>query len=273
VAINGTPVLVRYDIYARAGGANRAIVEDVTATADRSGTLSIRYTSLVDNAKSSGIEVIPVSAASIALDSGGPAAGPFTADAFAGGGRVSTTSRAIDTGGVIAPAPQAVYQTERFGDFTYTIPNLTPGGTYLVRLHFAEIFWNAAGKRVFDVAINGTPVLSRYDIYARAGGANRAIVEDVTATADRSGTLSIRYTSLVDNAKSSGIEVIPVAAASIALDSGGPAAGAFTADVFASGGRTYATGPPSTPGPSAPRRRRRCTRRSDSATSPTRSPT
>jgi hypothetical protein len=116
-----------------------------------------------------------------------------------------------------------VYQTERFGDFTYTIPNLTPGGTYLVRLHFAEIFWNAAGKRVFDVTINGTPALSRYDIFARAGGANRAIVEDVTATADRSGTLSIRYTSLVDNAKSSGIEVIAQpSAAGVATPSGGP---------------------------------------------------
>jgi len=46
---------------------------------------------------------------------------------------------------VTDPAPQAVYQTVRYGNFTYTIPNLTPGGTYRVRLHFAELFGNNPG--------------------------------------------------------------------------------------------------------------------------------
>jgi hypothetical protein len=37
-------------------------------------------------------------------------------------GQTYATGAPIDTRAVIAPAPQAVYQTERFGDFTYTIP-------------------------------------------------------------------------------------------------------------------------------------------------------
>ena len=51
------------------------------------------------------------------------------------------------------PAPQAVYQSNRYGNFTYTIPGLTAGGSYTVRLHFAESYWTAAGKRTFNVLI------------------------------------------------------------------------------------------------------------------------
>ena len=43
----------------------------------------------------------------------------------------------------------AVYQTGRFGAFSYAFPNLTPGAAYLLRLHFAETYWNQAGKRIF----------------------------------------------------------------------------------------------------------------------------
>ena len=59
---------------------------------------------------------------------------------------------------------------------------------YTVRLHFAEIYWTAAGQRRFNVAINGTQVLTNFDIFATAG-ANKALVRDFSATptrADRS---------------------------------------------------------------------------------------
>src|SRR5262249_32661267 len=145
----------------------------------------------------------------VAFDSGGGAAGAFAADAdFAGGSTFSTTD-AIDTTGVASPAPQAVYQTERFGNFTYTVPGLTPGASYTVRLHFAEIFWTSAGQRVFNVAINGQQVLSNFDIFATAGGKDKAVVEQFTATADAQGRITTAYTTVVDNAKSSGIEVGP----------------------------------------------------------------
>ena len=43
------------------------------------------------------------------------------------------------------PAPQAVYQSNRFGTFSYTDPGLTANASYTVRLHFAETYWTAAG--------------------------------------------------------------------------------------------------------------------------------
>jgi Malectin domain len=145
----------------------------------------------------------------IAIDSGGGPVGSFVADMDVSGGKTSTKTHVVDTSGVTDPAPQAVYRTERYGNFTYTVRNLTPGISYTVRLHFAEVYWKAAGKRVFNVAINNTPVLRHFDIYAAAGGADRAVVKEFTTTPSSSGVISITYTSVVNNAQSSGIEIVP----------------------------------------------------------------
>ena len=119
-----------------------------------------------------------------AVNAGGPVVGNFAADELYSGGSTYSTTASIDTSAVSNPAPQAVYQTERYGNFTYTFPNLSPGAQYTVRLHEAEIYWTSSGQRLFNVSINGQQVLSNFDIYATAGGANKAIVEQFTATAD-----------------------------------------------------------------------------------------
>ena len=51
---------------------------------------------------------------------------------------------------------------------------------YTVRLHFAEPKKVAAGQRVFDVSVQGTPVLSSFDIVARAGRSQKAYIEEFT---------------------------------------------------------------------------------------------
>jgi hypothetical protein len=92
-------------------------------------------------------------AGGVQINAGGPAVSPFIADTDFTGGTTSSTTHAITTSGVTNPAPQAVYQSNRHGNFTYTIPNLTAGSTYTVRLDFAETYWTAAGKRIFNVSI------------------------------------------------------------------------------------------------------------------------
>ncbi len=153
------------------------------------------------------------------VNSGGGTAGPFKADAFFSGGTSGSTSAAIDISGVTNPAPQAVYQTERWNNNTYTFPNLVAGTSYKVRLHFAEIYYNAAGIRVFNVSINGTPVLANFDIFAVTGGMNKATVREFMATANGSGQIIIQYINIPgkDNAKSSGIEILPLLAAPTGL--------------------------------------------------------
>lgn len=154
-----------------------------------------------------------VVATPIAINAGGGAVGAFSGDTDFSGGTAATFSDPIDTSQVQNPAPQQVYQTERWGtDFTYTIPNLTPGATYTVRLHFAEDYFtdHPKGKRVFNVAINDQPVLTNFDIAATAGGADIAIVEQFPANALSDGTIRIHFTNgPANNAKINGIEILP----------------------------------------------------------------
>jgi beta-glucanase (GH16 family) len=144
----------------------------------------------------------------LAVNSGGSGAGQFVADAnFTGGTQATPVTTAIDTSGLVAPAPQAVYQTERYSNFTYTFTGLGTGLNYKVRLHFAETFWTAVGQRRFNVFINGAQVLTNFDIIAAAGAPNKATIQEFTATPS-SGQIVVQYTTVTDNAKSSGIEIL-----------------------------------------------------------------
>jgi Malectin domain len=144
---------------------------------------------------------------SIAINSQGPAVGSFLADEdFAGGGNTSHANT-IDLSGVSNPAPMALYQTSRSGNFTYTLPHFAPGSTHTVRLHFAETFWTKPGQRVFNVSINGNQVLTNFDIFAAAGAKNKAVVEQFTADASATGQYVITFTNVTDNALLAGIEI------------------------------------------------------------------
>jgi hypothetical protein len=215
VALNGTRVLASFDVVAAAGAAYRATVREFTVAASASGQIVVQYTTVKDNAKSSGIELLSTSGApppppaAVRVNSGGGASAPFSADQNFSGGNAYGTSHAIDTTGVATPAPAAVYQSERYGNFTYTFGGLTPGASYLVRLHFAEIYWTTTGSRLFDVALNGTRVLASFDVVAAAGAAYRATVREFTVAASASGQIVVQYTTVKDNAKSSGIELLP----------------------------------------------------------------
>ena len=89
----------------------------------------------------------------------------------------------------------------------YSFGGLSAGGAYAVRLHFAENDWSAAGQRVFDVSVNDAQVLQGYDIFARAGGAHRAVVETLMVSPDPTGALSLVFSGVVDAASVSAIEI------------------------------------------------------------------
>jgi hypothetical protein len=143
------------------------------------------------------------------IDSGGGPVAPFIADAGFNTGNEFASSATIDVSGVNAPAPQAVYQTVRWGSaFYYSLVNLTPGASYLVRLHFAELTWTAAGQRVFNVALNGTNVLSNFDVFAAAGAQNKAVVKEFPINASSTGVLTIAFSQGgADNPEIAAIEI------------------------------------------------------------------
>jgi beta-glucanase (GH16 family) len=148
------------------------------------------------------------SCTSICIDSGSTTAvSPFVADKdFTGGGTISHTNT-INTSKVTNPAPVAVYQKGRDGNFTYTIGGFTAGSMHTLRLHFAETYWTAAGKREFNASINGTTVLTHFDIFATAGGENIANIQQFSEAANASGQYVIVFTSVIDNSLINGIEI------------------------------------------------------------------
>jgi len=135
---------------------------------------------------------------------GGVVAPSFLADqAFSGGNTFAST----DSINAVGDVPGAVFLTERYGNFTYTISGLDPTLSYEIGLHFAEIFHNASGRRIFDVTVNGETILDNYDIFSEAGGSLVGITETYVTTPDESGNMVIGFVTVVNNAKVSGISV------------------------------------------------------------------
>ena len=306
VLIDGTQVLTNFDIFATAGGVDKAVVEQFNEVAPSNGVFTIQFITDKDNAQVNGIEILssstpappptPTGLAAIAdnggvtlswnasagatsyniyrsttsggegstpvgtsttsgftntgltngttyyfkvsasnsagtsqqsgevtatpttgsppppstlqVSAGGPATGTWLADKDFTGGATAATTSAISTTGVTSPAPQSVYQHNRYGNFTYSIPGFTAGTSYTIRLHFAEEYWTTAGSRVFNVLIDGTQVLSNFDIFATAGGVDKAVVEQFTEVAPTNGTFTIQFATVKDNAQVNGIEVL-----------------------------------------------------------------
>ena len=127
-------------------------------------------------------------------------------------GSVNSKATAIDTSAAHT-APAGVYQTERYGkDFSYIYP-VPNDGRYLVRLHFAEIFDDGAGRRLENIYLNGKPVLKDFDIFNAAGGLNKAVVKEFPGlTPDEHGNIVIRVTTTPaspdKNAKICGLEIL-----------------------------------------------------------------
>jgi len=84
-----------------------------------------------------------------------------------------------------------LYINEHATSFRYDIP--IPNGNYTVRLHFAELFFNGPGGRVFSVGLEGDAVLSNFDIYALVGK-NTALDRSFTVVVS-DGILDISFTA------------------------------------------------------------------------------
>jgi hypothetical protein len=106
------------------------------------------------------------------------------------------------TGGQFGPNPV------RSGRWPSSTPSPCPTASYTVRLHFVELNKTAAGQRVFDVSIEGVKRLDRFDIFAAAAGARKAIVREF-ATTIADGNVTIDFIRQVENAKVNAIEILP----------------------------------------------------------------
>ena len=116
----------------------------------------------------------------------------------------------------LARAPDmTLYQTFRSGNFSYHIP-LKPGNyelhLYFVETHYGPGSLSGGGEtsRLFDVLLNGKPLLKIFDIIKDAGGNNigdERVFKDVTPAAD--GYLHLSFQSLIESPILNAIEIEP----------------------------------------------------------------
>lgn len=196
VDAEGARKLTEYDIFAKAGGANRAVQEQFVVNVS-DGVLDLVFTKgSADLAYVSAIEIKPITNAWL-VNAGGPAytaafGDAFSADTYFTGGTPTTPVK----GDVDMAAADVLFHTGRYGgDFSYDVP--TGNGTFAVNLYFNETYWGnlvagGAGSRKFNVDVEGTRQLTDYDIFAKAGGSMRATGEIFLATV-RDGVLTIRF--------------------------------------------------------------------------------
>ena len=149
-------------------------------------------------------------AATYRINCGGDDVRNFTADEDYRGGNSGTKNVSVDVSAPMS-GPAGLYQTERWGDSTYTfhMKPLPEGRACTVRLHFAETTFDAAGKRVFNVEINGKPALSNFDVFQEAGGKNTALVREFSGIApDKDGNIVIQFLKgPADEPEINGIEI------------------------------------------------------------------
>jgi hypothetical protein len=157
-----------------ANGLTATYVAPATITTTQTVTVTAR--SVADSTKAGTATVTlnpPSTFTSILVNSGGPSyvdslQQTWSADTgFSGGSTASTTTAITNT------SDPTLYKTERYGTFTYTFT--VPNSSRNVTLKFAEIYWTKVNQRKFNVAINGTTVLSNFDIVSAAGAAFKAV--------------------------------------------------------------------------------------------------
>jgi hypothetical protein len=107
-----------------------------------------------------------------------------------------------------------LYQAERYGDlfntnnFTYNFP--VPAGNYQLTLKFAETDFTAPGQRAFNVALNGVPVLSNFDIVSDSGSPGKADDKVFNNVAPVAGQIAVQFSAgNLDSPKVNALQIIP----------------------------------------------------------------
>ena len=224
VALNGQTVLPNFDP-AQVGGAFTAVDKQFSVSVS-DGQIVIQLTPVVDLPAISGIEILPQSAPQAVVN-------PIRVNAGGGvyidpQGNVWLPDTGFDTGSsysdprpIAGTSTPALYQKERYSTGPFQYQFSVPNGAYAINLKFAEIYFNSGGHRIFNVALNGQTVLSKFDP-AAAGGAFTA-VDRQFSIAVTNGRIVIQLTPVADLPTISAIEILPLP--TIRVNAGG---GAYT---------------------------------------------
>lgn len=186
IRINGSVFLVM-DVVANAGGPNTAyvrVIRDVEPTAD--GKIHLQFAPLAkEQAFVNAIEILPgvpgrlspirmLARTTPFVDSGKR---EWLPDSCVAGGQLVQRHEPVAG----AEKDAELFQSERYGNFVYSIP-VDPRGKYTVTLRFAESWFGpgrpgggGVGARRFDIYAGGRTLLRNFDILKEAGAPLRAV--------------------------------------------------------------------------------------------------
>jgi hypothetical protein len=224
VTANGKRILNNFDVVADAAGTNIAderVFRDIAPAQD--GLLHLAFVPTHGTAILSGIEALPVAPGTVRpvrIRAGwptswqDPAGQTWQADQyFMGGNALVRPTSPVRTGD-----PQrsdvALYSSERWGHFTYSIP--VADGRYRVTLRFCERHHGqtnagggGVGSRLFDVYCNGVALLRNFDVFKEAGGEGRPLERAFSAIRPTAqGKIVLTFVPVEGMACVNGIEVV-----------------------------------------------------------------
>lgn len=226
VIANGVPILTNFDPLSDAGRSNTADVRLFAGISPADdGKLHLRFhnhfalkavafVNAIELTRSDGKTMLPVrwvAGDSAVEDRAGRL---WLPDQFVEGGRRRAHRYQVE-----GSAEPELYQSERYGNYTYAIP-VSSDSTYTLTLYFAEEWfgtpdtsthqpnWN--GSRVFDVYCNGTSLLHDFDIYKEAGGSMKALTRTFHGLkANHQGKLFLSFVPNQDYAALTALELVP----------------------------------------------------------------
>jgi hypothetical protein len=222
VWVNGLLLKKGLDIVAEVGHAIALVIPFNTTVT--SGFISVELKQKTENPKICGIEIVELDAY-VPPPTVAPVAEPFQKLINCGGlgfvensgnrkweddqlfmGGFAYADGSKDVNGTL---DDSLYQTERCGEeFTYEIP--VPNGSYEVVLHFAELYWQEVGQRLFNIEIEGVTVFTNVDLVAIGGGKRLQAITLESQTNVTDGIISLAFKNAnpkIDAPKVSGIEI------------------------------------------------------------------
>ncbi|WP_242623924.1 malectin domain-containing carbohydrate-binding protein [Micromonospora kangleipakensis] len=229
VSIDGVLKLNDFDPVAATGGTNRGTMRSFSTVSD--GVVDVDFGRVLENPLIQGIEIVKTAPTPTASDvvyrvnAGGPELIPASGPAWFGdsktvpsayhntGNDVSTyTTNAIVDATVPAGTPIQLFNAERWDlsttpDMQWDFP--VPAGQQVqVRLYLANRYAGTAtaGKRKFDVSIDGVLKLNDFDPVAATGGTNRGTMRAFAITSD--GNVDIDFGRVLENPLIQGIEIV-----------------------------------------------------------------
>ncbi|WFE32791.1 malectin domain-containing carbohydrate-binding protein [Micromonospora sp. WMMD975] len=229
VSIDGVLKLNDFDPVAVAGGTDRGTMQSFSVVSD--GVVDVDFGRELENPLIQGIEIVKTAPTPDASDvlyrvnAGGAELAAPSGPAWAGdsptapseyhnaGSQVLTygTNASFDAT-VPADTPVEVFNSERWDeapapDMQWDFP--VPAGTPVqVRLYLANRYngTSTAGKRKFNVSVDGVLKLSNFDPIAAIGATNKGTMRAFSVTSD--GNIDIDFGRVLENPLVQGIEIV-----------------------------------------------------------------